>query len=71
MKTQELNQQELNETNGGSLLGNGLLGNDSNVIKVVDQGYVNISNTDDEGRTSSSNISFGNGSMFSSEDGDR
>lgn len=68
MKTQDLNQQELNETNGGSLLGNGLLGNDSNMIKAIDQGYAHAANTDDSGRTSSNDVSFGSGSLLESLD---
>ncbi len=69
MKTQELNQQELNNTNGGSLLGNGLLGNDSNRLTAITQGYLDISNTDDNGDTSSTHIGYGSGSMFDSSDG--
>lgn len=69
MKTQELSNRELQEINGGSLLGNGLLGNDSNAITAVTQGYLTVSNTDDNGDTSSTSLSYGNGSMFSSQDG--
>lgn len=71
MKTQELNQQEQKNINGGSLLGNGLLGNDSNVLTAVTQGYLDISNTDDNGQTSSTHVGYGSGSIFSSEDGRR
>lgn len=67
--TQDLNEQDQKNTSGGSLLGNGLLGNDNNMIKAVDQGYVNVSNTDDDGRTSSSNINFGDGGLLESSDG--
>ena len=69
MKTVELNNQEQQNITGGSLLGNGLLGNDSNVLTAVTQGYINISNTDDNGDTSSTSIDFGSGSIFSSQDG--
>lgn len=62
MKTQELNQQELQNTNGGSLLGG-----DDSMIKLVTQGYINLSHTDEDGDTESTNISFGSGSMFESE----
>ncbi len=68
MKTQELNQQEMNNTNGGSLLGNGLLGNDGNRLTAITEGYVNVSNTDDNGDTSSTNIGYGSGSLLNSMD---
>lgn len=61
MKTQDLNQQELETINGGSLLGG-----DSSIFKAVTQGYVNISRTDDDGDTESTNLSFGSGSIFES-----
>ena len=62
MKTQELNQAEMKAVNGGALLG--LLGDDS-MIKGVTEGYINLSNTNDDGETESTNISFGSGSMTS------
>lgn len=68
MKTQEIAQQEQKEINGGSLLGNGLLGNDSNMIKGITEGYGDVSNTDDNGDTSSTHIGFGSGSIFDSMD---
>lgn len=67
--TQDLNEQEQKETTGGSLLGNGLLGNDSNTITGVTQGFVNVSNTDDNGDTSSTGLDFGSGSLLDSSDG--
>jgi len=63
MKTQELNPTEMKAINGGALLG--LLGDDS-MIKGMTQGYVNISHTDDDGDTESTNLSFGTGSVFQS-----
>jgi len=63
MKTQELNQTEMKNVNGGALLG--LLGDDS-MIKGVTEGYVNISHTDEDGETESTNLSFGSGSIFQS-----
>jgi len=63
MNTQELNQNEMKNVNGGALLG--LLGDDS-MIKGMTQGYVNISNTDKDGDTESTNLSFGSGSIFQS-----
>ncbi len=63
MKTQELNLNEMKAVNGGALLG--LLGDDS-MIKGVTQGYINISNTDKDGETESTNLSFGTGSIFQS-----
>lgn len=68
-RTEDLNEQDQQNTTGGSLLGNGLLGNDDNMIKGVTQGYVNVSNTDDNGNTSSTGVDFGSGSMFDSSDG--
>ena len=68
-KPQDLNEQEQQETTGGSLLGNGLLGNDNNTLTGITQGYVNVSNTDDNGDTSSTGVDFGSGSMFGSQDG--
>jgi hypothetical protein len=64
MKTQELNLHEMQAVNGGALLG--LLGDDS-MIKGVLQGYVNISHTDEDGETESTNLSFGLGSIFESQ----
>jgi hypothetical protein len=64
MKTQELNQNEMKAVNGGALLG--LLGDDS-MIKGVTEGYLNLSHTDDDGETESTNISFGSGSIFQSQ----
>lgn len=66
---EELNEQDQKNTSGGSLLGNGLLGNDDNHVTGVTQGYLNVSNTDDNGDTSSTNIGFGSGSMFDNSDG--
>jgi len=63
MKTQELNQNEMKAVNGGALLG--LLGDDS-MIKGVTEGYLNISRTDEDGETESTNLSFGTGSIFQS-----
>jgi len=63
MNFRELNNAELNTTNGGALLG--LLGDDS-MIKGVTEGYVNISHTDKDGDTESTNLSFGSGSIFQS-----
>jgi len=63
MKTQELNFNEMKNVNGGALLG--LLGDDS-MIKGVTEGYVNISHTDEDGETESTNLSFGSGSIFQS-----
>lgn len=57
--TQDLNQDEQKATNGGSLLGG-----DDNMFKAVSQGYVNVSNTDDDGDTSSTNLDFGSGSLL-------
>ncbi len=67
--TQDLNEQDQKNTSGGSLLGNGLLGNDDYRQTAVTQGYLNVSNTDDNGDTSSTNIGFGSGSMFDNSDG--
>lgn len=64
MKTQELNMQEMQAVNGGALLG--LLGDDS-ILKGVLEGYVNISHTDEDGNTESTNLSFGLGSIFQSQ----
>jgi len=64
MNFRELNQNELQHTNGGALLG--LLGDDS-MIKGVLQGYVNVSHTNEDGETESTNLSFGLGSMFESQ----
>jgi len=63
MKTQELNLNEMKAVNGGSLLG---LGGDNSIIKAVTEGYLNLSNTDSDGETESTNISFGTGSIFQS-----
>jgi hypothetical protein len=49
--------------NGGSLLG---LGGDDSIFKAVTEDYVNVSNTDEDGRTESTNLSFGSGSIFQS-----
>ena len=70
MKTQdqrpeELKQDEQKEVNGGSLLG---LDNDNSRSTLLDQGYITGSHTDDDGQTSSSSLSYGNGSMFSQSD---
>lgn len=62
MKLQELKTEELQHVNGGSLLGG-----DDSMIKLISEGYINISNTDDDGDTSSTHIGFGSGSLFSSE----
>lgn len=58
-KTEELNQDEQKATTGGSLLGG-----DDNRLTGMTQGYVNVSNTDDDGDTSSTNIDFGSGSLL-------
>lgn len=63
MKTQELNLNEMKAVNGGALLG--LLGDDS-MIKGITEGYVNVSHTDEDGNTESTNLSFGSGSIFQS-----
>lgn len=63
--TENLSEEELKNTSGGGLLGGGLLGDDS-AVKGVTQGYVNLSNTDDDGDTSSTRLDFGSGSMFES-----
>jgi len=63
MKTQELNLNEMKNVNGGALLG--LFGDDS-MIKGVTEGYLNISHTDNDGETESTNLSFGSGSIFQS-----
>jgi hypothetical protein len=60
--TKDLNQDEQKAANGGSLLGG-----DDSMIKGVTQGYVNVSNTDDDGDTSSTNIDFGSGSLLQNE----
>jgi hypothetical protein len=60
--TENLNNDEAKKTTGGSLLGG-----DDNMIKGVTQGYVNISNTDDDGDTSSTNLDFGSGSLLDSK----
>lgn len=62
MKLQELKTEELKHVNGGSLLGG-----DDSMIKLITEGYVNISNTDKDGDTSSTHIGFGSGSMFQNE----
>lgn len=62
MKIQELNQQELQNTNGGSLLGG-----DDSMLKIVTQGYVSYSHTDEDGDTESSRIDFGSGSLLESQ----
>ncbi len=69
MKTQNLSEKEMQETNGGSAIGNGLLGNDSNTQYISTGGYVGISSTDDQGRTSSHDISFGDTTQTSQQDG--
>jgi len=63
MNFRELNQAELQHTNGGALLG--LLGDDS-MLKGALEGYVNISHTDEDGNTESTNLGFGLGSIFES-----
>lgn len=60
--TENLNNEELKNTTGGSLLGG-----DDSMIKGVTQGYVNVSNTDEDGETRSTNLDFGSGSMFQKE----
>ena len=68
MKTQELNEKELKETNGGSALGNGLAGNDHNSQMISTGGFVSISSTDDNGDTSSHDVSYGNNTHSSQQD---
>ena len=63
MNTQELNLNEMKAINGGSILG---LGGDNSIFKAVTEGYVNVSHTDDDGDTESTNLSFGSGSIFQS-----
>lgn len=65
--TENLNQEDQKNTTGGSLLGGGLLGGDDSTTKAVTQGYVNLSNTDDDGDTSSTNLDFGSGSLLDSQ----
>lgn len=62
MNIQELNREEMQATNGG-LLG---LGGDSSILKIVSEGYINISRTDEDGDTESTNLSFGTASLFES-----
>lgn len=57
--TENLSEDELKNTSGGSLLGG-----DDSMIKGVTQGYVNLSNTDDDGDTSSTRLDFGSGSIL-------
>ena len=61
--TENLNQDELKNTTGGSLLGG-----DDSMLKGVTQGYVNLSHTDEDGETESTNLDFGSGSMFESRE---
>jgi len=64
--TENLSEEELKNTSGGGLLGGGLLGGDDSAVKGVTQGYVNLSNTDEDGNTSSTGLDFGSGSVFES-----
>lgn len=59
--TENLSEDELKNTSGG-----GLLGGDDSMLKGVTQGYVNVSNTDEDGDTSSTRLDFGSGSVFES-----
>ena len=59
---QDLNKEELKNTTGGSILGG-----DDNSGMIQTQGYVSISQTDENGDTSSTDLSYGNGSMFQNE----
>ncbi len=62
MKTQELNNDELKNVNGG-----GLLGGDDSMIKGVLQGSIETHDTDRDGKTRSSGIDFGLGSLLDSQ----
>ena len=62
MKPQELKQDEQKAINGGSILGG-----DDNMLTAITQGYINISQTDEDGETSSTNLDFGSGSLFQNE----
>lgn len=59
--TENLNEEELKATTGGSILG---IGGDNSSTKLGTQGYVNLSNTDSDGDTESTNIDFGSGSLL-------
>ncbi len=61
--TENLSEEELKNTTGGGLLG---LGGDDSMLKGVTEGYVNVSNTDRDGDTSSTRLDFGSGSIFES-----
>ena len=63
MKPQELSSDELKSVNGGSILGND---NNTNIISIG--GTVGVSHTDDDGKTSSDSISFGNQSSYQQND---
>ncbi|RYE25666.1 MAG: hypothetical protein EOP51_03295 [Sphingobacteriales bacterium] len=55
MKLQELNLEELKAVNGGD---------NSSVLTGLLTGFINISHTDDDGDTESTNIDFGLGSLL-------
>lgn len=55
MKLQALNNTELRQINGG---------NDSSSLLGVLQGYINVSNTDEDGDTESTSVDFGLGSLL-------
>ncbi|RYE25667.1 MAG: bacteriocin [Sphingobacteriales bacterium] len=55
MKLQELNIEELKSVNGGD---------NSSVLTGMLEGFLNISHTDDDGDTESTNVDFGLGSLL-------
>ena len=61
-QTQDLSNEEAKNTSGGSLLGG-----DDNMLTGVSQGYVNLSQTDEDGETSSTNLDYGSGSLLQNE----
>jgi hypothetical protein len=59
-RSEELKETELKETNGG-LLG---IGDDNSSLTAITQGTVNLSHTDENGDTESTNLDFGTGSLL-------
>lgn len=58
-RSEELQSSDLKETNGGSILGN-----DNSSITGIITGAVNLSHTDENGDTESTNLDFGTGSLL-------
>ncbi|RYE25674.1 MAG: hypothetical protein EOP51_03325 [Sphingobacteriales bacterium] len=60
-----MNEDQIQETNGG-----GLLGDDSSTLGGTLGGNIGISNTDEDGDTSSTNIDLGLGGILDSRNND-